>query len=386
MNKLKVLIGGSPCTKWSIANSADREILPSGVGWELFLNYLIAKKKFKPDLFLYENNKSAAQPIKNQISKELGVDLMHINSALVSAQNRERFYCFNWHVDQPSDRGILLKDILEPIEMYDGVCYSLGSLKSLSQKEMEYMVREISDGRNHFDFGYFQNGTKDKAKCLTANVHKGVPYNVLAQPIRIGTIQNKAKNADFDSQQYRVYSPNGKSVTLCGCGGGVGAKTGLYLTPAAADMVQHPIYQVKDKQLFFNGENHYLNIDDGYYVIRKLTVAECCRLQTLPDDYCKSVSTSQALKGLGNGWNAETIIHILSGALKDVPKDYPIQVLSMYDGIGTGRYCFDKMGFTNVEYHAYEIDKYASRVATDNYPDIIHHGDAFQIREDYWTL
>lgn len=151
-------------------------------------------------------------------------------------------------------------------------------------------------------------------------------------------------------------------------------------------MVQHPIYQVKDKQLFFNGENHYLNIDDGYYVIRKLTVAECCRLQTLPDDYCKSVSTSQALKGLGNGWNAETIIHILSEAFKDVPKDYPIQVLSMYDGIGTGRYCFDKMGFTNVEYHAYEIDKYASRVATDNYPDIIHHGDAFQIREDYWTL
>lgn len=44
------------------------------------------------------------------------------------------------------------------------------------------------------------------------------------------------------------------------------------------------------------------------------------------------------------------------------------------------RYCLDKMGFTNVEYHAYEIDKYAMKIALSNYPDIIQHGDAFQVR------
>jgi DNA (cytosine-5)-methyltransferase 3A len=70
--------------------------------------------------------------------------------------------------------------------------------------------------------------------------------------------------------------------------------------------------------------------------------------------------------------------------LKDIPKDYPIEVLSMYDGIGTGRYCLDKMGFTNVKYKAYEIDKYAIQIATKNYPDIIECGDAFKIREDDW--
>ena len=80
------------------------------------------------------------------------------------------------------------------------------------------------------------------------------------------------------------------------------------------------------------------------------------------------------------------IIHILSNALKNVPKDEKIVVLSMYDGIGTGRYCLDKMGFTNVEYHAYEIDKYAMKIAQSNYPDIIQHGDAFQVREDKWSL
>lgn len=58
----------------------------------------------------------------------------------------------------------------------------------------------------------------------------------------------------------------------------------------------------------------------------------------------------------------------------------------MYDGIGTGRYCLDKMGFTNVKYYAYEIDKYAMKIANKNYPDIIQCGDAFQVRDDEWSL
>ena len=115
-------------------------------------------------------------------------------------------------------------------------------------------------------------------------------------------------------------------------------------------------------------------------------MTECSRLQTLPDDYCRAVSNSQAYRGLGNGWTAEVIIHILSGALKDVPRDEEIVVLSMYDGIGTGRYCLDKMGFTNVKYYAYEIDKYAIQIAKSNYPDIIECGDAFQVRNKDWKL
>ena len=90
------------------------------MGWELFKNYLIAKEKFKPDFFLYENNKSASQAIKDQISEEFGVGVdpnvrfTYINSALVSAQNRQRFYVTNFgDIEQPEDRGILLKDILE---------------------------------------------------------------------------------------------------------------------------------------------------------------------------------------------------------------------------------------------------------------------------------
>jgi DNA (cytosine-5)-methyltransferase 3A len=125
---MKLLIGGSPCTHWSIAQTKNRETEASGIGWELFLNYRIARDKYQPDFFLYENNKSMAPAIKAQISKELGVEPVLINSALVSAQNRQRLYWVGKRnpdgtysqvaVEQPADRGILLRDILE-----SGVCW-----------------------------------------------------------------------------------------------------------------------------------------------------------------------------------------------------------------------------------------------------------------------
>lgn len=125
---MKILIGGSPCTHWSIAQTKNRETEASGIGWELFLNYRIARDKYQPDFFLYENNKSMSPAIRAQITAELGVEPVLINSALVSAQNRQRLYWVGRRnpdgtysqvaVEQPVDRGILLRDILE-----SGVCW-----------------------------------------------------------------------------------------------------------------------------------------------------------------------------------------------------------------------------------------------------------------------
>lgn len=125
---MKILIGGSPCTHWSIAQTKNRETEASGIGWELFLNYRIARDKYHPDYFLYENNKSMSPAIRAQITAELGVEPVLINSALVSAQNRQRLYWVGKRepdgtysqvrVEQPEDKGILLRDILE-----SGVCW-----------------------------------------------------------------------------------------------------------------------------------------------------------------------------------------------------------------------------------------------------------------------
>ena len=343
---IKLLIGGSPCTYWSIAQSKNRETKAEGLGWELFRNFVIAKEKFKPDYFLYENNWSASKEIKEQIQEELHCELMRINSNLVSAQNRDRFYVFNWGVEWPEDRGILLRDILE-----DG--------EDLTSNEKSYALTASYNG------------------AVAWNTIERSQRNMVAKPIRIGDVGSK-------SQGDRVYSCDGKSVTLSANGGGRGGKTGLYT--CLANGKEKIVYQVKDGMITLRDKQYPIKLKDGYYTIRKLTPVECERLQTLPDDYTEGVSNAQRYKGLGNGWTAEVIIHILNGILKDAPKDEKIIVLSMYDGIGTGRYCLDKMGFTNVEYHAYEIDKYAIQVAMHNYPDIIQHGDAFQVRNENWTI
>ena len=359
---IKFLIGGSPCTHWSIAKSKNRQTTASGEGWELFRNFVIAKQRFKPDYFLYENNKSAASAIKEQISTELEAPLQYINSALVSAQNRERFYCHNFgDVPMPEDRGIALQDILETGEAWQEKAYCLTAT---------------------YDGAVAWNTLERKQRSMIAEV---VDYTAI--PTRIGTIENNAKNQDsHDSKPYRVYSPFGKSVTLQGEAGGMGAKTGLYACPTGPQGRDAPIYRVASGKIEIKGKLYPINLPDGYCIIRKLTVTECCRLQTIPDDYCRVVSNTQAYRGLGNGWTAEVIIHLLAHALRDIPKSEEIIVLSMYDGIGTGRYCFDRLGYNNISYYAYEIDKHAMAISMSNYPDIRQCGDAYAVREAGWFL
>lgn len=110
-----IIIGGSPCTYWSIArNKESRETTSSGFGFELFMQYVRALEESECKYFLYENNYSIHKDIKTEISKKLGVEPIVINSSLVSGQQRKRCYWTNIPgVKQPQDKGILLKDILE---------------------------------------------------------------------------------------------------------------------------------------------------------------------------------------------------------------------------------------------------------------------------------
>lgn len=118
------LIGGSPCTYWSIAQkSSTRETEASGIGWELFSQYVRALRQASPKYFIYENNKSMSNQIKESISATFGFEPICINSALVSAQNRQRLYWVGIRqtdgtykkadIEQPEDRKIFLKDILD---------------------------------------------------------------------------------------------------------------------------------------------------------------------------------------------------------------------------------------------------------------------------------
>ena len=451
---MKILIGGSPCTHWSIAQTKNRETEASGIGWELFLNYRIARDKYKPDYFLYENNKSMSPAIRAQITAELGVEPVLINSALVSAQNRQRLYWVGKRepdgtysqvrVEQPEDKGILLRDILE-----SGVCWREKGYALTASNHSATAEDMIARRQRNGVAEPVNITTGGKSQCLRASYYKDGIRNMVgntvdrktcvAEPIRIGTIENDAKKQDFDSQQYRVYSPDGKSVTLCGNGGGVGAKTGLYAVPISAennkvilkaidslvdrkgyvpemfnpynraeitgkaptlstgsmvtsscavlifetaDGKQIPVYEVRGGRITIKGKEYPIKLADGFYIIRKLTVTECKHLQTVPDTYAFPVSDTQAYKMLGNGWTVDVIAHIMSrftGLTEE-----PVEVLSMYDGMSCGRIALDKLGVNVTAYYATEIDKYAVQTTQHNFPETVQLGDAFQVRDEEW--
>lgn len=371
---MKLLIGGSPCTSWSIARMG-RETQPEGIGWELFDNYLIAREKFRPEYFLYENNKSMAGPIRAKITAELGVEPILINSSLLSAQNRQRLYWTNIPgVKQPEDRGIVLRDILE-----SGI--------PLTEKAYTLKANYIHTNEvNALDYDHF-------------------PAPMAAEPMRIGTIESGTRT-NHDSKPFRVYSPDGKAVTLQGEAGGYGAKTGLYAVPVdpagfAGGGAVYPItfdadgqmtaeiegrarviYEVRGGRITVKGKQLKANLADGLYIIRRLTVMECKRLQTVPDSYIFPVSDTQAYKQLGNGWTVDVIAHILSFCPGIT--ETPLEVLSMYDGMSCGRLALDKLGASVAAYWATEIDKYAIKTTQANFPDTVQLGDAFQVRQDGW--
>lgn len=185
---IDLLIGGSPCQDLSIAGT--RQGL-DGSRSCLFWEYVRALKIVKPKYFLFENVASMKKEDREIITNALGVEPIIINSALVSAQTRKRFYWTNIpNVKQPEDKQIYLKDILE-----SGVA------------------------------------PQNKSYCLTETYHKASfsdfvkkhTRTMIAMPIRLGHLEGRS-----NAQANRVYSIEGKSVCLNANGGGGGAKTGLY--------------------------------------------------------------------------------------------------------------------------------------------------------------
>ena len=282
-----LLLGGSPCTYWSIAKKG-RETTSDGMGFRLFMEYVRALKESECKYFLYENNYSIHQNIKDEISKHLGVQPIMINSALLSAQNRKRCYWTNIpNVSQPDDLGIMLADVLENGMPWQDKSYCMTAsydgaviYNTLERKQRTMVAvpigaaqrgRYVDEGKTEQHIEVRPDG---KSNCLTT-VQKD---SLVCSPVRVG-------HYGKGGQGQRIYSIVGKSVTLSANGGGQGAKTGLYK----------------------------IDLPDGDYVIRKLTPIEAERLQTLPDNYTAGISNTQRYKCIGNGWTVDVIAHILGG-------------------------------------------------------------------------
>jgi site-specific DNA-cytosine methylase len=202
------------------------------------------------------------------ITSLLGVEPIEVNSAVLSAQSRKRIYWTNIPHDRfPVSSPLVIEDILEDL---------IPPKFQLSEAELGYMSQGndkwIMKGKCRLD--HYTMHRDRKSPTLTANIHKGVPYNVLLDCVEVG-------HANINGHDFlkRVYSVGAKSPTLTAiCGG---------------------------------NQERKIAVTDTLY--RKLTPIECERLQTLPDNWTAGVSNSQRYKMIGNGWTVDVIAHIFKG-------------------------------------------------------------------------
>ena len=390
--KIDLIMGGSPCQGFSFAG---KQLAFDDPRSALFFEFVRCVEELKPKYFLLENVRMKKEYL-DVISEYMGVEPIMINSALVSAQNRVRFYWTNIPgIEQPEQRGIVLRDILETNASNEylskmttkddksfcltanyGFAGAKNSLEKkqrtmiptdvdpkyyLSEKAIEYMkkshVNEWTKGKTREEI-YIKNESQ-KSNTLTANMYKGVPYNVIAvdsyrevrteeakqlrkemrqktgkdhTPFRakklvpredgkVGTLTTNKQyiskqsvekyvedvNAEFNDPYNKKTVKGDKSTTLrTNSSNGnmwVNDKAIKETKPkqvgVAVDINEHDIL----KRVYSEDEQ------DVYW--RKLTPVECERLQTVPDNYTNHVSNTQRFKMLGNGWTIEVIAHIL---------------------------------------------------------------------------
>lgn len=251
LSKIDILIGGSPCQGFSFAG---KQLNFEDSRSKLFFEFVRLKNELQPTYFFLENVRMKKES-QDVISKYLGVEPIFVNSALVSAQNRQRLYWTNIPgFVMPEDMGILLKDILEN-KPFDKTSFSLNTNPSGIGM----------NGKTHH--------TNKGSVCLTTN--KGEGIKIINRCLQIGI-----ENGNNRRHRNAIYSTLGKAPCVTAvCGG--------------------------------NQESKYSN----GIAYRKATVIEYERLQGLPDGYTKGISNAAAYHALGNGWQVDTIVEFF----KNIP-------------------------------------------------------------------
>lgn len=285
IEKPDLIIGGSPCQGFSFAG---KKLAFDDPRSKLFFKFVEIVKYYQPEYFLLENVRMK-QEHQDVITDLLGVKPICINSSLVSAQNRVRYYWTNIpNVSPPPDKNIFLKDIIE---------------HGLVDRDKSYCI----------DANYWKGGN---LKAYFENHRRQLVFNHCDQNGHVGK-----GNYEINS---RVYSDLGKSPTLMTHTGGNHhvkvlhtSERGRRLTPDGKKRDDKNGSIVRGYEVRPDGKSCALTTvqKDNYitedFIIRKLTPLECERLQTLPDNYTEGVSKTQRYKMLGNGWTVDVIAHIL---------------------------------------------------------------------------
>ncbi len=340
MPKIDLLIGGSPCQSFSLAGNRLNFDDPRGQLFFDYLDILQTLKRRNPDMhFLLENVKMKAD-IRDAISEALGVEPVLVNSSLVSAQNRERYYWTSIKFEQPIDKGILLRDIIITGDVdRDKARAVIASGGRTTHREYLWkhqgnMVFDTEGfaqcvavrGRNPDGGKYVQMAEPriDGKNNTVTSVQKD--NMLLEEPILISNIYG-----GFNESTVRVHTKKSPTIRTSAGGGHI---------PSVVDEAKLSQKAIEYMSRLRNGKprwEYHKNPLDGkaacltanmckgvpYGVIKEflrvLYPIECERLQTLPDNYTKygvfdgevkEVSKTQRYKMIGNGWTVDVLAHI----------------------------------------------------------------------------
>lgn len=208
---------GFPCQDISIAGGQQGLFNDDGTKTRsgLFFDALRIIEHTKPKVAIAENVKNL---MSKRFKKQFEIVLESLDEAgynnyfkVLDAkdygipQSRERVFIVSIRKDIDSGIFEFPKPIEPKLRLIDLLEEQVDEKYFLPDKEITYMNREVKDGRNHWDFKHHSDITDDYCKCLTANMMKGVPYNVL----RIGSV-------DLNGHDLckRVYHPYGCSPTI----------------------------------------------------------------------------------------------------------------------------------------------------------------------------
>ncbi len=343
---IDLVYGGSPCQGFSFAGKQLAFDDPRSKLFFEFVDIVNHIKSFNPDVkFLLENVRMKKEYL-DVISEYMGVQPVMINSALVSAQNRVRFYWTNiGEIEQPEDRGILLKDIIEDNEVDRDKSYCLdanyhkgGNLKSYFEKGRGQLVftggairgRYNEAGKTEQKLEVQHTGRANSittvqkdSLCIQVGEADLKGQLVMSHQLPENTVFKKnyaqwdTNNRGNASQDQRAYYSTGKHGTLPSNGGE--SKVKVLKLAGYADIKGHDsikrIYSDEGKAptlTTMGGGHREPKIAQPELTWRKLTPLECERLQTVPDGYTEGVSNTQRYRMLGNGWTVSVIAHIFS--------------------------------------------------------------------------
>ena len=303
-SSIDLVSGGFPCQAWSMAGKQLGDKDERGMLFWVMLDIMKHAKSHNPKIKLLIENvkmkKEFEEYITHHTEQALGeVNKVLINSALVSAQNRSRYYWTNWHVEQPEDKGIVLADIIEVNVDSEFISKTPKNHNNGNQLNPNYksQANTIHD-------------VNSKMPTICAGTHG---YALGHIPVKHDTPKRVATATDIKGHDYnkRIYSAHGKCPTLAASSGG-NLETKIDI-------------RKKSKTVRASGRgsfdrHEWDSISNCHY--RKLTPLECERLQCVPDNYTNHVSNTQRYKMLGNGWTVDVIAHIFS------QMELPIQVFA----------------------------------------------------------